>query len=311
MAESDYRAAREAVASTFDEFLLEQEQPSSSNKDGPMDHQLVQEIYAAAKTSMLQHLERIVQPVSDQDYSDYVDQFHFVLENQQQDDDHGSRGAGISDTTLDVEDYDEFEIDDEELIDVHAWKDARELRSRVRTMSSRVQAIRERILQGSTDRVINTCLEPHLRDMRLEIVEDEDAKAADDQAVATMKVSLTSLSSLLQDPQWTKFPERIQSLQDTIEAIQKGSAPDRFLSQTEVAITGSEGPGSNNNISGSQREQDAMEDVLALKIRLLLEGEKHGYDFDGNNGDDENEKENGMSDMTAVDRLALFGQVFS
>merc|ERR1711865_1243038 len=97
---------------------------------------------------------------------------------------------------------------------------------------------------------------------------------------SSLQDSLEGLSRLLQDPQWTRLPNRIQSLQDTIETIQKETNEGRFMSQTEIAIT-------------SQCSRDT---IIDESKRKLLE---------------ENNKENDKLNIDAMDRLALLGQLFS
>mmetsp|Transcript_11634 Transcript_11634/g.27872 ORF Transcript_11634/g.27872 Transcript_11634/m.27872 type:complete len:337 (+) Transcript_11634:232-1242(+) len=315
-----------------------------------VDPELVKQFFVAAKSSLLHNFDRIVKPVPDDDYSDYVDQYHFVLENKrsfedeiEEENDHDRNGKKHAYYDDDDEE-EEPEIDEEELIDASAWMDARELRSRVRAKAARVQQLRERVLNATKNRVTKICLQPHVTDVKPEIIMGGEESTSATTTTKSVNESLKALSSLLEDPKWQQFPERIQSLQDTIEVMQKDSAPNRLLSQTELAITGGRrniAVTGNNVVDGipedataegqevaANQYKDPMEDILAQKV-LLMQVQDNGsnndddrFGLESHQGDendvgddmhmDVDDKENSTAQpMDAIDRLALFGHMFS
>jgi hypothetical protein len=141
---------------------------------------------------------------------------------------------------------------------------------------------------------------------------------------------LKALSALLEDTKWKQFPDRIQSLQDTIEVIRKDFAPNRKFSQTELAITGGRrdvigADGINEDASAAAERyieyNDPMDDIMAQANKMKVEEKADSIVFDPmHQQDDESDvdgretdkdKENSTTPMDAVDRLALFGQMFS
>ena len=369
VAQSEYEAALAAIESTFDNFRLSSRSRSQSqsqsqsqqrrqhhnrqneNDENPddqqhqqrqhLDQEMIEGIYEAAKKSLLNNVKRVVRPINDNSYSDYVDQYHIVLDEESDDDndndndDDDDQDAHILESKDNKDDDEEEEIDEEELVDMKAWKNAQELRTRIRTMSSTVQSIRERVLKRTEDG-ISSSISTHLVDKPIQIVfavEDDNDNSNNNNnnssnskeeggcdintAIAvgdasnnkennvkntcngkhisknivgrnnsdssSLKDSLKDLSKLLQDPQWTRLPNRIQSLQDTIETIQKETTEDRIMSQTEIAIT--------------SRYKDTIDESSSR--RKFLE-EDCGEDRLSNN-----------NTIKPMDRLALFGQLFS
>mmetsp|Transcript_35469 Transcript_35469/g.35988 ORF Transcript_35469/g.35988 Transcript_35469/m.35988 type:complete len:284 (+) Transcript_35469:818-1669(+) len=283
---------------------------------------MIEGIYEAAKKSLLNNLERIVRPINDNEYSDCVDQYHMVLDfgenvesNDYSDNDDQDREKGSNNE--EEEEEEEEEVDEEELIDMKALKNAQELRTRIRNMSSTVQTIRERVLKR-TEHGISSSVSAHLIDRPIKIVfEDDDKKedigishtedsgdasnnkenivntninsqnnnskintASDCISSCSLQDSLEGLSQLLRDPQWTRLPNRIQLLQGTIETIQKETAENRFMSQTEIAIT-----------------SQCKDTIVNESSRNLLE------EISGEEGEESN--------IDAIDRLVLLGQLFS
>ena len=316
VAQSEYQAALAAIESTFDNFHQFQQEGQDKHCYPDLDHEMIEGIYEAAKKSLLNNVERIVRPINDNKYSDYIDQYHIVLdeEDDYDDDEEESKEKNNSDDDDHEEEEEEEEIDEEELVDTKAWKNAQELRTRIRNMSGTVQDIRERVLK-STEDGISSSFSAHLIDKPIKIVfegddnkedghdasnndkensinnsssnsKDVNSKRSKDDTYSdcisssSLQDSLEGLSRLLQDPQWTRLPNRIQSLQDTIETIQKETTEDRFVSQTEIAITSQQCKGS----------------IVDESSRKLLEG---------NYGEEEE------SNIDAMDRLALLGQMFS
>lgn len=271
VAQSDYEAALAAIESTFESFLVSQ--PRQEN-DSNLDQELIEEIYKTAKTSLLNNVKRIVRPIDDNDYNDYVDQYHVVWDEESDNEDNDVQQSNVEES----EDEGEEEIDLEELVDMKAWKDAQKLRTRIRTMSNTVQEVRERVLKN-TEKSILSSISEQLVDQPVKIVFDDADEKENNNNIA-LQDSLRELSKVLKDPKWARLPNRIQSMQNTIETVQKETSEDRVMSQTEIAIT-------------SQTKT-----VIDESRRKMLE-----------EGCDENAPN--YNTANAMDRLALFGQMFS
>lgn len=272
VAQSDYEAALAAIESTFESFLVSQ--PRQEN-DSNLDQELINEIYKTAKTSLLNNVKRIVRPIDDNDYNDYVDQYHVVLDEESDNEDNNVQESNVEETE---EEEEEEEIDLEELVDMKAWKDAQKLRTRIRTMSKTVQDVRERVLKRTEESILSSISE-QLVDQPVKIVFDDADEKENNNNIA-LQDSLRDLSRVLKDPKWARLPNRIQSMQNTIETVQKETSEDRAMSQTEIAIT-------------SQTKT-----VIDESRRKALEA-----------GCDENAPN--YNTANAMDRLALFGQMFS
>jgi hypothetical protein len=266
VAQSDYEVAMMAIESTFASFEFR-----GVNGMKEHDQERIAEVYQEAKASLLRNLNRIVQPIDDIDFHDYVDPYHIILEDYD-DINEELRLPPIEEEEID--DEEEEEIDVEELVDQRAWKDAQDLRSRIRRMSQTVQNVRERILQHSEEGLVSS-LERHLKENEIEILEDEECL---EDSTPMLQDSLHELSRILQDPQWSKLPHRIQSLQDTIEAIQNESAEDRPMSQTEIAILSQNSESDSSIIEASRNLLDDSAEAMSTDI------------------------------VTAMDRLAMLGQ---
>ena len=312
VAQSDYDAALAAIESTFDNFQLSHQSHEDENLDHNVDQELIEEVYQAAKRSLLNNVKRVVRPIDDNDFSDFVDQYHYILEEESDNDDIDmSKGQGLTPEN-EESDEEEEEIDHEELFDMKAWNDAQELRTRIRTMSNTVQSVRERVLKCAEDDILSS-ISTQLIDKPVKIVfNDDDGNGEENTAGNTLddkennaqecssvcktstsgnsnmdstalQNSLRDLSNTLKDPKWARLPNRIQSFQETIEAIQKETNEDRVMSQTEIAITSQY----NKTIDESSRrkllEEDSEDEELSSK----------------------------KSTTNAMDRLALFGQMFS
>jgi hypothetical protein len=217
VAQSDYEAAIRAIEATF-----QQEQPNLNNHSD--DDPLVREIFESAQASLLRNLSRMVQPMNDNDYHGLIDPYHIV----QEDDDDDDESVLEDSPQVEEQDDEDEEIDEEDLLDTRALQEAQELRSQVRALSKRVQQIRERVLQRESQTVENPDSRVHVVGPSMVSNDDDD----DD----SLKSSLEQLSQLLHHSQWAKLPKQMQSLQDTIEVIQKEQQTGRTLSQTEVAI---------------------------------------------------------------------------
>ena len=306
--QSDYDAAVAAIESTFDNFQSSARRNENENIDESLDQQLIKNFYEAAKISLLNNVKRIVRPVHDDDYNDYVDQYHMMFAVESEDDLDDDDDDDVNSVQNESDEDEEEEIDEEELLDLKAWKDAQELRKRIRTMSSSVKSVRERVLKNAEDRILSP-ISKHLVDKPVRIifngddsnngkktttvddtlnekensVQDNDVGSNEINASSELQHSLRDLSNLLKNPKWADLPKSIRTLQETVEAVRKETTDDRVASQTEIAIT--------------SRNNDTIEKSIRRK---LLEHDSM---------QEEASSENDSIDV--MDRLALFGQLFS
>eukprot|EP00536_Pseudo-nitzschia_multiseries_P016854 jgi/Psemu1/313655/fgenesh1_kg.1268_\ len=310
VAQSEYNAALVAIKSSFDTFqswCLQQH--NDENVHHSLDQEMIEEIYKAAKESLLKNIKRVVRPIDDDHYSDYVDQYHVVLDDEDSEDDGNESfyQRQALDNAQNQGDDEEDEIDEEELVDKKAWKDAQELRKRIRVMAGTVQGVRERVLK-CTEEGIASSFSENLVDtpIRVRFDGEEDINNKDDDQTSdasndeehfarcntrtddsdpsSLQNSLKDLAKLLQDSRWKRLPTGIKSLQETMETIEKETSEDRVMSQTEIAIT--------------TRCKDTIDDCTRQKLF------------------GEHPQQDGLSSannytMNPMDRLALFGQTFS
>ena len=302
VAQSDYEAALAAIESTFDSFQLSQQRHDNESLEHSLDQNLIEEIYKTAKTSLLNNLKRIVRPIDDNDYNDYVDQYHIILDEENDNDDSNDMSSDQDPNPRNKESGDEEEVEEEidleELVDMKAWKDAQKLRTRIRKMSTTVQSVRERVLKRTEDGILSS-ISTQLVDKPVKIVfddaDDSDGKiigdASDEKennakgssnSNITLQNSLRDLSKILNDPKWARLPNRMQSMQDTIETIHKETNEDRAMSQTEIAIMSQ----TKTTIDESRRR--------ILEDECEQDGPASSYNA-----------------ADAMDRLALFGQLFA
>lgn len=265
VAQSDLDVALQAIEEVFQRSL------SISSND--THHHFIQDTQA----SLMKHLLRIVNPIPDNDFQDYVDLYHIVPDDGQEgfeEEEEEEKGKGNSEVESDhsMIDDDDEELDEADLVDLSSLHEAKQKREKVRALSKNIQETREKVLQGSLEEVMRkehaAILEALERRPDLASLEsDEEARTQQ----AALTESLESLSKLLKDSQWEKLPQQLESLQNTIDVIQKESDKDRPLSQTEAAII---------SRSNSTDEEDDFEELLG----------------DGNDA----------QVTTAVDRLARF-----
>ena len=191
-------------------------------------------LFRDMQQSLIGHLKRIVEPVADPQFQDFVDLYHIVSPFDDDDDDDEQPAS-----VVEVDDEEE-EIDEADLLDSKALAEARKLRSSVRDLSRSVQEIRERVLKDSletsSDQEYNALLE-ELENNRSSMNGNTNTNqmAVDSQRVV-LEESLQALSALLNDSQWSMLPEQLESLQSTIDVIHKNTDKSQPMSQTEVAI---------------------------------------------------------------------------
>jgi hypothetical protein len=227
VAQSDLDAAIQAIEQSFQEALGEHPQ----NNNDTTRSLLLQD----TQQSLIKHLKRIVDPVADTKFQDYVDLYHVVQEEEEEEEDYEDEDEHNEIS----EDEEEEEVDDEDFIDTEALGEARLLRTSVRELSQNVQEIRERVLKDSLETNLKedyTTLLENLEQNRPSVSStDQDSNVVESQRVA-LDESLQALSGLLNDSQWSKLPQQLESLQSTIDVIQKNTDKNREMSQTEAAI---------------------------------------------------------------------------
>ena len=231
VAQSDYEAALKGLESVFQDV------------DDP--NPIFREFYQAAHASLVSNLSRIVQPVEDSKYHALIDPYHIVEEDDGSDQEEMVE-ANDEDAAAAAAAADEL-IDEEDLLDNKALKDAQRLRTHVRILSQRVQQIRQRVLNKAESSSSSSELQP---DVPLQVNEVPEEDRVD------LVESLEKLKNTLNHSQWAKLPTQMKSLQDTIAVIQKEST--RPMSQTEVAI-----------ISRSNSEEEGISSILTQEDQDL------------------------------------------
>jgi hypothetical protein len=130
VAQSDYQATLDA----FEQVFLTP--PNGST------------FHRACHDSLVRNLTRMVQPISDEAFQDYVDQYH-CLEDDSSDDDmddgqHHVMEEEIHDGSNLME---EEEYESEDLLDLDALEEAQDLRAEVCQLAQRVQMLRDSVIQ--------------------------------------------------------------------------------------------------------------------------------------------------------------------
>jgi hypothetical protein len=218
VAQSDHTAALQAMEATFRNAIDEETDLATRT------------LFQAAQASLVQNLNGLIQPLEDDDYHGLVDPYHVVADDDDDDDDESDFDYDYKSDEEEEQQVDDEDFDEEDLLDTKALQEAQQLRSQVRSMSQRVQQIRERVLEQSSKERTTTTVD---LDVRVRV----DAPEMDEDTLASLTTSLASLSLLLQNSQWSQLPKQLENLQDTIDVVQKESSKDpRTMSQTEVAI---------------------------------------------------------------------------
>eukprot|EP00980_Cylindrotheca_fusiformis_P023408 scaffold10472_cov126-Cylindrotheca_fusiformis.AAC.3 len=260
VAESDYKAALSAIESKF------------KNAAAPSDDTATQSFLEETQKALLESLQRIVHPVSDQEFHDIVDPYHIATPIVDADE------SDSDESITEEEEEEEESIDEETLLDAKAYETAKEKREHVRSLTRRVQQIRQRVL----DRVATEASKDFQVDSaKPEIVMEEGFETA---SLASFQESLNRLDKVLQQSEWENLPKQLQRLQETIDSIQREQDKDRPLSQTEIAIV-------------SRTNSMADEELLEQCARLSQN------DYDPTNEEDMDDKQ-----LSPVERLAFFLQ---
>ena len=255
-AQSDWKAAVQAIQDTVQQELaglLQSNKDDDDDDDGDTSTQVTSTtmLFQNIQETLVELLQKGLIPVADEDFQDFVDLYHVVpvhLEDLETDaEDEGTEEE------IKVEDEEEEEIDQDDLLDRQALQEAQHLRSAVRDLAKHVEETREQVLQDS---LLTIATGQRYGDL-MKKVQERPLLEAEGETVAmqeqreALRVSLGALSSLLKDSQWSELPQQLESLQSTIDVIQKDSDKDRPISQIEAAII---------SRSNSAEEQDITTD---------------------------------------------------
>ena len=256
--ESELQSAVKAMKEHLDEW---KNQPTKTTTLDSDTRSVLVRLLEQAEASLTAHLVRLVETVGDREYHSLVNpQPEMDLnDTDDSDDDH--------------EDSDD-EFDEQELMDQEALQRARELRHQVRESAERVSLLRSRVTDRTValgQREVALLLGPPNR--------DPDAPY-DPQFIATelsqpfqgqknkhlleMEHSLNRLSAALKDMD-VDLPDKIESLQKTVETIQEALRQGTSLSQTEKAIRSrdNEGPAISDSVDDDVAPEKRLASFLA------------------------------------------------
>jgi hypothetical protein len=226
-AQSDLKAAIQAIQDTV------QREISMDDTDGATTM-----LFQDVQDSLIDLLQRALVPVADDDFQDYVDLYHHhvVPVNLEEE----GEVETDEEATQDMEESEDDEIDQDDLLDRKALQEAQQLRSAVRDLAKQVEEARERVLKDSLQTIAAGQGYNHLQLMKTIQEKPKTDTAMDDNVMQDHREALRSavgdLSSLLKDSHWSELPQLLDSLQSTIDVIQKEFSDDRPMSQTEAAI---------------------------------------------------------------------------
>jgi hypothetical protein len=215
VAESDYQAAASAITATFESSFQDQQEDS-----------LAINFLHDTRSSLLKHMEQILQNVGDEEFHAAVDPYH-VIPHEEEEDDSGDD----YESEEEEEETSKPEIDEEDLLDMKAYETAQKKRNQVRLLSKRVQEIRQRVLERVSLEACKDFSVQQSKGLRLESFIEEETTIS----LTDLQTSLQNLTSALERHDNANNPTQQRRLQDTIETIQKDQNSNT-LSQTEAAI---------------------------------------------------------------------------
>lgn len=218
-AESYYQASLKAIEDTF--------QTAVDETSDPLEEALFRETQA----SLMAALQQVAQPMKDSEYLSLINAYHETPDDEYDGDYEDETSQDCDDATIDGDDGDE-ELDEGDLLDVRALKEAKQKRQQVRALSSRVTRVRQRVL----DRVAKTTeKECQITEPEIQIEKSPDLDG--DQHSASMQASLQNLNNILKDSTWQEnLPKQVERIQTTLKSIQDRKKTNQQLSQTESAI---------------------------------------------------------------------------
>jgi hypothetical protein len=252
VAELDLKGALKGIEDSFEKWKnvhqKDEENDPMNNNDSTLDSLLNN-----ASESLKNHMERLVQPITDEVYHKHLHRFDIPEQEEEEEEemDEESEEEIISDD----------EYDQEELLDIQVLERARVLRQQVREASERVDQLRSfvtdravsvaqreaALLVGSreTNNNNNNCYnKPYNTNATAKQL--QHSKTSD--KLVEMETSLKNLNSSLKEIS-SKVPDTMETLQETMETIQLALSQGTSLSQTERAIRSrsNEGPTSTKN----------------------------------------------------------------
>lgn len=242
VAESDLQAALQS--------LREQDLSATSN-----DTLLL--LRQECSVSLQRHLQRVVQPVSDEAFHVYVRDCIGV------DDDDAGNDSDEEQTSMDMIN-DDYDFDEEDLLDVEYLQKVQALRQQVRERAQQVQTLQSSVVEQSVQlatRQVNLLVtdRPQTQsvdeDKIVAVFSNESLLSQMDDSLQTMTTALNAAS--------TQVPSKLQSLQETLTVIQKQQQRKEMRSSTEQAIVRRDNDGS---VASKATTSDAP--PLAPKDRL-------------------------------------------
>lgn len=243
VAESDLKGALKGIENCLDEWRNIEKQPK--DEENPISEETrstLNSLLSQAKESLTNHMERLLEPISDEEYHKYLHRYD-VIEEVEEEMDEESEDEPISDD----------EYDQEELLDKEVLQRARVLRQQVREASERVNKLRRSV----TDRAVSVAQreaallvgppplgenKPYNVDAMTEQLQQPFSGKKSEKLIE-MEESLKNLMSCLKEME-VKVPDALETLQQTMDTIQLALEQGTSLSQTERAIRSrsNEGP---------------------------------------------------------------------
>lgn len=242
VAESDLKGTLKGIEKCLEEWKNVEKRPK--DEENPMSKETrstLNSLLSKAKESLTNRMERLVEPISDEEYHKYLHRYD-VIEEEEEEMDEESEEEPISDD----------EYDPEELLDKEVLQRARVLRQQVREASERVDQLRRSV----TDRAVSIAQreaallvgpptrenKPYNADATAEQLQQPFSGKKSEKLIE-MEESLKNLTSCLKDME-VKVPDAMETLQETMDTIQLALEQGTSLSQTERAIRSrsNEGP---------------------------------------------------------------------
>lgn len=190
----------------------------------------------ASHASLKHNLTRMVQVISDKDFKDHVEQYHYVQEEEDRDDEAFDHRKDVVEKEVVHDGYnlmeEEEEYESEDLLDPQALEEAQKLREQVRQMAKRVKDLRDSVLQRALR------MSSSAKNKIDDVVDVRPKFVIPQELLASMptSTSIQALMKVLNHSQLADLPKKMQLFQATLETIQKETKEDRSLSQTEAAI---------------------------------------------------------------------------
>jgi hypothetical protein len=221
----------------------------------------------ALQASLHAHIQRIVQPVTDEAFHLYVHRNTLAVDQDTTTTVTGTTdttcstatGTTIDTTTRTIPRHDPYGFAESELLDVEALERVQALRTQVRDEAARIHALQTSVLERAAQLASRQTQLQHC--VPLAVSNHAFADTNQDERVDKIRVMQQALTTMQQALQQTQqaLPTHHTSLQTTITAIELDMDKQNRhgLSQTELAIT--------------QREKDTDMDSAAVHPQALLD----------------------------------------